>query len=226
MKETISTRVTRLVSGSLHALLDAMEQAAPEAAMAQAIREVEQVIDEVRAELGRVLASRHVAESNLARLAERHAALAAQIAVAVEKGEDDLSRVGIAKQLDIEAQRPVLEKAVAQAGDDERELQGYLLALQGRKRDMEDALNDFLAARARQARAGSGGAAPDGGAARAERAGSAFDRILARQTGVGSQAARDGAAEAAKLKELADLARNHSIEERLAALKAQRETQP
>lgn len=62
MKETISTRVTRLVSGSLHALLDAMEQAAPEAAMAQAIREVEQVIDEVRAELGRVLASRHVAD--------------------------------------------------------------------------------------------------------------------------------------------------------------------
>lgn len=226
MKETIATRVTRLVSGSLHALLDAMEQAAPEAAMAQAIREVEQVIDEVRAELGRVLASRHVAESNLARLAERHAALAAQIAVAVEKGEDDLSRVGIAKQLDIEAQRPVLEKAVAQAGDDERELQGYLLALQGRKRDMEDALNDFLAARAQQARAGSGGAGPDSSAARAERAGSAFDRILARQTGVGSQAARDGAAEAAKLKELADLARNHRIEERLAALKARRETQP
>lgn len=226
MKETISTRVTRLVSGSLHALLDAMEQAAPEAAMAQAIREVEQVIDEVRAELGRALANRHIAESNLARLAERHAGLSAQIAVAVEKGEDDLSRIGIAKQLDIEAQRPVLEKAVAKAGDDERELQGYLLALQGRKRDMEDALNDFLAARAQQARAGSGGAGPDSGAARAERAGAAFDRILARQTGVGSQAARDGAAEAAKLKELADLARNHSIEERLAALKAQRETQP
>lgn len=226
MKETITTRVTRLVSGSLHALLDAMEQAAPEAAMAQAIREVEQVIDEVRAELGRVLASRHVADSNLARLAERHAELAAQIAVAVTKGEDELSRAGIAKQLDIEAQRPVLEKAVAQAGTDEQELQGYLLALRGRKRDMEDALNDFLAARAQQDRAGPGGAGPDGSAAWAERAGSAFDRVLARQTGVGAQVARDGAAEAAKLKELADLARNHSIEERLAALKAQRETQP
>lgn len=219
MREMIATRVTRIVSGSLHALLDAMEQAAPEAVMAQAIREVDQAIDEVRAELGRVLAHRHIADANLARLDERHSELAAQIEVAVAKGEDELSRAGIAKQIDIEAQRPVLEKAVAEAAADEQELEGYLLALQGKKRDMEESLNDFLASRAAQERAAAGGAPSHSGARRVEQAESAFGRVLARQSGPAG-ALGDAAAEAAKLKELADLARNHQIEERLAALKA------
>ena len=221
MKDTISARVTRIVSGSLHALLDAMEQAAPEAAMAQTIREVDQVIDEVRAELGRVLANRHIADSNLARLDQRHRELSGQIEVAVGKGEDELSRAGIARQLDIEAQRPVLEKAVAQARDDEKELEGYLLALQARKRDMEDALNEFIASRATAAKSGTTPA--DQGTQRVERAEAAFGRVLARETGLSATGAADAAATASKLKELADLARNHAIEERLAALKAKRE---
>jgi phage shock protein A len=219
MREMIATRVTRIVSGSLHALLDAMEQAAPEAVMAQAIREVDQVIDEVRAELGRVLAGRHIAASNLARLDQRHEELSAQIEVAVGKGEDELSRAGIAKLLDIEAQRPVVEKAIARAGEDEKELEGYLLALRARKRDMEESLNEFIASRAARERTG-GGAPSDSGTRRVEQAESAFGRVLARQTGLGSTAALDGAAEAGKLKELAELARAHRIEERLAALKA------
>jgi phage shock protein A len=198
-----------------------MEQAAPEAVMAQAIREVDQVIDEVRAELGRVLAGRHIAASNLARLDQRHEELSAQIEVAVGKGEDELSRAGIAKLLDIEAQRPVLEKAIAKAGEDEKELEGYLLALRARKRDMEESLNEFIASRAARERTGAAGGAPsDSGTRRVEQAESAFGRVLARQTGLASTAALDGAAEAGKLKELAELARAHRIEERLAALKA------
>ena len=63
MTDTIASRVTRVVSGSVHALLDAVESAAPEATMAQAIREVDRVIDDVRAELGRVEASLRAAEA-------------------------------------------------------------------------------------------------------------------------------------------------------------------
>ena len=44
MTDTIASRVTRVVSGSVHALLDAVESAAPEATMAQAIREVEDAL--------------------------------------------------------------------------------------------------------------------------------------------------------------------------------------
>lgn len=222
MKESISTRVTRIVGGGLHAFLDAMEQAAPEAAMAQAIREVDLAMDEVRAELGKALAHRHLAESHLARLETRHGELAAQIAVAVERGEDGLSRAGIAKQLDIEAQKPVLDQAIADAVRDGQELESYLLALQAKKRDMEDALRDFIAARAAQQRGPAGGGA-DTSAGRVEQAEAVFGRVLARETGVVPAAARAEAAEAAKLKELAELARDHAIEARLAQLKARRE---
>jgi phage shock protein A len=217
MSESIADRVTRIVSGGFHALLDAVEQAAPEAAMAQAIREVEQAIDEVRAELGRVLARKHLAHSNLAQLQSRHEELSAQIDIALGKGEEELSRAGIAKQLDLEAQMPVVEKAIAQAGEEEREMEGYLLALQARKRDMEDALNEFLATRASAEKAS--GTPTETPAQRAERAGAAFERVWARQTGIAGAAA-DEAAAAAKLKELAELARAHRIEERLAACKA------
>lgn len=219
MRETIANRVTRIVSGSLHALLDTMERAAPEAVMAQAIREVDQVIDEVRAELGRVLAGKHIAASNLARLDQRHGELSAQIEVAVAKGEDELSRAGIAKLLDIEAQRPVVEKAIAKANEDEKELEGYLLALRAKKRDMEEALNDFLASRTTQERVSIGGPSADAGARRVEQAESAFSRVLTRQTGMAATTA-DSAAEAGKLKELAELERTHRIAERLAAFKA------
>jgi phage shock protein A len=221
MRETLASRVTRIVSGSLNALLDAVEQAAPEAAMAEAIREVERAIDEVRAELGKTLANKHLAVSNLARLNERHAELSAQIEVAVGKGEDDLSRAGIARQLDLEAQMPVLEKAIAEAAGQERELEGYLLALQARKRDMEESLNAFIASRAAPEQpVAAGGPAHGDAAGRAERAESAFGRILARETGLAAPRSEDSAALAGKLKELGELARGHRIDERLAALKA------
>ena len=45
MTDTIASRVTRVIGGSVNALLDAVENAAPEATMAQAIREVDQAID-------------------------------------------------------------------------------------------------------------------------------------------------------------------------------------
>ena len=68
MAETIAARVARIVSGSVHALLDAVEDATPEATMAQAVREVDQVIDEVRAELGRVEAAKHLVTTQLNKL--------------------------------------------------------------------------------------------------------------------------------------------------------------
>lgn len=56
MSETLARRVGRLVSGGFHALADAAENLMPEAVMNESIREIERAIDEVRAELGRVLA--------------------------------------------------------------------------------------------------------------------------------------------------------------------------
>ena len=148
MTDTIASRVTRVIGSSVHALLDAVENAAPEAAMAQAIREVDQAIDEVRAELGRVEAVKHLATSSLNKLNTQNEGLAGQVEIAVAKGDEGLARAGIAKQVDIEDQIPVLQRSLHDALDRSKELEGYIAALLAKKREMDSALQDFVAAHA------------------------------------------------------------------------------
>ncbi len=226
MKERLSNRVGRIVSGSLNALVDAVEGAAPELVMEEAVREIDGAIDEVRTELGRTIANRHLAGKRLADENRRHEELAAQLAIAVEQGRDDLAEAGIARQLDIEAQLPVLEQAIATATEQERELEGYVQALQAKRREMREELAR-LAEHRREA-AAVGGTSADGGSTttgsdlgrRVARAESAFDRVLERETGLTNH--RPDTDDAAKLAELEELARRNRIAERLAAVKAGR----
>ena len=228
MTDTIASRVTRVIGGSVHALLDAVENVAPEATMAQAIRAVDQAIDEVRSELGRVEAVKHLATSSLNKLNTQKETLAEQTDIAVAKGDETLARAGIAKQIDIDDQIPVLQRSLQDAFARGGELEGFIAALTAKKREMESALQDFIAARAT---AGPSGASPSGAGASgsgsiggtilgmAERAGSAFDRVLARETGIAGVTSPINA-DASKLRELQEMARAHRIDERLAALKA------
>jgi phage shock protein A len=224
--DTIASRVTRVVGASVHALLDAVENAAPEASMAQAIREVDQATDEVRAELGRIEAVKHLATSSLNKLNTQNETLAGQIELAMSKGDEVLARAGIAKQVDIEDQIPVLQQSLQDAIARGKELESYIAALLAKKREMNSALRDFLAARAAaQSPAsvangpGAQGSTQGSTQAKVERAGSAFDRVLARQTGL-TGVTTPLNPDASKLQELQDMARTHRIDERLAALKA------
>ena len=220
MADNIATRVTRIVSGSVHALLDVVEDATPEATMAQAVREVDQVIDEVRAELGRVEAAKHLVTTQLNKLNTENEHLAEQIEVALRQNREDLARTGLEKQINIEDQVPVLQKSLSEQRERGKELEGYITALLAKRREMEDALQEFVASRASQVAPGA--QERSGGARRVEQAGSAFDRVMARQTGVSGLSAKV-TADAAKLKELQELQRNHRVEERLAQLKASRQ---
>ena len=65
MKESLISRVGRIISGSFNSLIDAIENAAPETVMSEAIREIDAAIDDVRVELGRVVASKHLANKRL-----------------------------------------------------------------------------------------------------------------------------------------------------------------
>lgn len=217
--DTIASRVTRVIGGSVHALLDAVENAAPETTMAQAIREVDLAIDEVRTELGRVEAVKHLATSSLGKLNSQNETLAGQVEIAMAKGDDGLARVGIAKQVDIEDQIPVLQRSLQDAIDRGKELEGYIVALLAKKREMESALQDFIAAHA--AASSPPATATSSGAmqGKVDRAGAAFDRVLARQTGLAGVTS-DLNPDASKLRDLQELARSHRIDERLAALKA------
>ena len=217
MSETLSRRVGRLVSGGFHALIDAAENLAPEAVMNESIREIERAVDEVRAELGKVLAQKHLAAKKMADESNRHEAIDANLQAAVVAGRDDLAEAGIAEQMDIEARLPVLENTIADCAAQEKELEGFIAALQAKKREMQQ-LQDWRAA---QQSTGAGKAASSSDLNRiardAEKSGNAFDRVMGRQNAVHSST---DAAQLAKLKELEDLSRNNRIAERLAALKA------
>ena len=220
MSETLSRRVGRLVSGGFHALIDAAENLAPEAVMNESIREIERAVDEVRAELGKVLAQKHLAAKKMADESNRHEAIDANLQAAVDAGRDDLAEAGIAEQMDIEARLPILENTIADCAAQEKELEGFIAALQAKKREMQQQLQDWRAA---QQSMGTGKTAGGNGsnlnriARDAEKSGNAFDRVMGRQNSVHNST---DAAQLAKLKELEDLSRNNRIAERLAALKA------
>jgi phage shock protein A len=218
MAETLATRVTRILAGSAHAFLDVVEDMAPEAMMRQAVREIDQVTGEVRVDLGKVEAAKHLITSQINKLNTESEQLAANVETALSRGEEDLARAGIERQTLIDDQVPVLQRSLTEQQEKARELEGYLTALLAKRREMEGELTQYLASRQYAASSGSaaGKASND---ARVEDARSAFDRVLARQTGVsGLNPANAG--DALKLKELQDLARRNRIEERLAQLKA------
>jgi phage shock protein A len=223
MTDSLRTRVARLIAGGAHALMDRVESAAPVALLEQAAREVDQLADEVRAELGKVSASRHLAQQQHLNLNREHEQLHAAIEAALASGKDDLARNAIARQLDIEAQLPVLESSLSEKVEKEKELTGYVDALMGKRREMDAAIRDFEAARS-QAQTPSLG--PSGAASpvaqRLQAAQAAFDRAHQRHTGLDATGRQASMEQAAKLRELGQLMRDNKINERLAALKAGR----
>jgi phage shock protein A len=223
MKESITNRVGRIISGSVNALLDAVENAAPDLVMEEAIREVDGAIDEVRAELGRVIAGKHLANQRLMDESRKHEELAEKIELAVKEHRDDLAEAAIARQLDIEAQIPVLENTIAEAGNQEKELEGYVVALQAKKREMKEELAQFREAQLESKVAAVAGSSEQTSAgsdveASVRKAESAFDRVMERATGVSSHSMPERK-DASKLAELDELSRNNRIQERLAAIK-------
>ena len=224
MKENIANRVGRIISGSLNALVDAVENAAPETVMEEAIREIDGAIDEVRAELGRVVASKHLANQRLMEESQKHDDLSEKIDLAVAEERDDLAEAAISAQLDIEAQIPVLESTIADCGNQEKELEGYISALQARKREMKDDLKKFREARAESdsVAAGDTGALASSVAARVSKAELAYERVVENATGLIGRGGTGDREAAVKLSELDDMARKNRVNERLEAIKQRR----
>jgi phage shock protein A len=225
MNESITGRVSRIISGSLNALVDAVENTAPETVLEQAIREIDSAIDEVRSELGRVISSKHLANTRLMEENRKHEALSEQLELAIREKRDELAEAAIAKQLDIEAQIPILENAIADSHNEEQELERYIVALQAKQREMREELRQF-----RASREDSGGGAASQGTAGSprnphqavEKASAAFDRIIEANTGLPGKGDVTDRENMARLAELEALARSNRIKERLAELKSRK----
>ncbi len=222
MAEGLAGRVGRIISGGVNAIVDAMEDAAPEMVMEQAIRDIDTAVDEVRSELGKEIAAKHLANKRLTEKNTRHEGLAEQIELAIEEGRDDLAEVAIANQLDIEAQMPVLEQTITECGEREKELEGYITALQAKKREMRDELANYresIKSAASESKSNSAAVVKKSAVdQKVDQATTAFDRILEKQTGVGSTNTTQN--DAVKLAELEQLARDNRVKERLAKIKS------
>ena len=222
MADTLRQRVSRVIAGGAHALLDKIEDAAPVAMLEQSVREVESIADEVRFELGRTVANRHLAQQQHLNLNKEHEQLGSSISEALANTREDLAKPAIARQIDIEAQLPVLESSLGDLAFQEKELTGFVDALMGKKREMQTAIREFEQSRKladSTAVRGTSASTPVGGKLQAAQ--SAFDRTYQRQTGLDAASRGASLEQAAKIKELGDLVRENKINERLAALKAQ-----
>ena len=224
MKESLIGRVGRIISGSFNSLIDVIENAAPETVMSEAIREIDAAIDDVRVELGRVVASKHLANKRLMEENRKHEDLGEKIELAVKEDRDDLAEAAISQQIDIEVQIPVLEATIDDCGNNEKELEGYITALQAKKREMKEELRQFRESMKETITASS--SISDSGAEvssdverKVAKAESAFERIAEKATGIPGGGHTADRQTATKLAELEEMARKNRIQERLAAIK-------
>ncbi|MDR2011643.1 MAG: PspA/IM30 family protein [Rhodanobacter sp.] len=223
MPDSLRTRVARLITGGVHALMDRVEDMTPVALLEQTAREVDQLTDEVRAELGKVTANRHLAQQQHLHLNREHEELHTAIQAALVAGKDDLARTAIARQIDIEAQLPVLDASLSERVQKEKELSGYVNALMSKRREMDTAIRDFEASRQHVGTASQDmpvAASPIEQRLRSAQA--RFDRTHQRHTGLAAAGRHASMEQTAKLRELNELMRDNKINERLAALKAGR----
>lgn len=224
MHDKLFSRVKRLVTGSIHDLVESIETAAPETVMREAIREIDGAIGDVRDTLGRTIASRHHASKRLLDTTSKHEELAEKAQFALAQKRDELAEAAIARQIDLEAKMPVLEATLSELSAEQTELEDYVSALLARKREMEADLLVYMETRNTTPSDGDSDPAPAAAKTAkadfiASKAEGAFDRALRGASRI-SEPARADSDTAAKLAELETITRTLRVEERLAALKA------
>ena len=221
MVENISKRIGRIVSGGVNAMVAAAEEASPVIVMEQSLREIDLAIDEVKVEKGQATAARYLANKRLSQHNSKHSDIAGKIELAVEQNRDDLAEAAISQQIDIEAQIPVLENIVTDCCGQEAQFDGYLTALNAKKREMLDELNLYKKSLTKTPENGVSAVGEESQSyQKAQQSMAVFDKILGENTGVSSL--NTEISEAAKLAELEQLSIKSNISQRLAKIKAER----
>ena len=218
MSETLMSRVKRLVSGVAYDGVEAIEAAMPETTMREAIREIDRTIDDVREALSKVTAERHVAGKRVKLSNDKIQNLGEKIETALAADREDLAQAAIERQIDLEAQIPVLEETKADATKRIAELNSYISALQGRKAEMDAELDAFRLAHSQlgEGMMTDGFGQTDRHENRAQKAEQAFDRVMKNATGVDSIGKSDRDT-LAKLVELETIERANKVSKRLDA---------
>ena len=222
MGETPINRVVRIVSGSIHDTVDAVETYQAESIMRQAIREIDQTISDVKAETRKSNGNRLLAQKRQKMTETKLKELSEKASIAISNNRDDLAEAALSRQLDLEAQIPVLKQAEETAEKNNEELNSFMQALIGRKSEMQSELDAFIMMRKEQ---NIGGVESDGPNVvrledRADHAIEAFDRVMKNGGGAAGYT-NSNCDTVVQMNELNTIIRKKRISERLAELKAE-----
>ena len=218
MKEGITSRVGRIIAGGAHKMVSMLENSAPEMILGEAIREIDDALYEIRSELGKVVAKKHLITTRLREENRKYEDLYSKAELAIKQERQDLAEAAVSHQLDIDVKIPILENSISECSQSEKELERYIAALQAKKREMQEELTVYCKSNAEAAAIGSLGQKSIGDrntiAAKVVRAESVFDRIL--QKGISSVSNMKAESQ---MVELEELARKNRIKERLSTIK-------
>lgn len=220
MTKPLMARVSAVVSASLTSLVEHMEDAAPERAMKSAIREIEGLEVEIRAELIKLKAQTATSRQQIKITKDKIVDLSERAKLALDEGRQDLAEVAMGRVVDLEAQLPSLQQVQTAAETKEADYTAQLAALSGRKADMERDLETYLRSR-KEVDADNLKTKCDRAHARVQRADDAVDtfkRVFSNASGV-ARADEPDSETRAKLGELEALVRTKKIEERLQAIR-------
>lgn len=209
MPETILTRVGRIIGGLSNAALDSVEDRNSLAIAQQALREIDEVIDEARLDLGKVKAEDHRLNARRGQLETELKALPAKLQTALSSGREDLARSGIARQIDLESQIEAIDSSLASVAERHEAATKAVQAALAARRDAEHRISLL-----RQPVPKSADPLADYGddVARTRKLEHSL-RAIDRATGTAAAPADAG------VEDLDRLHRDHAIAERLAALK-------
>ena len=206
MSEPLFQRMKRVVSAGVEGAVGKAERAAAPSLMRHSIREVEELIDQARADQAAARQRADAAVSDQKALRARLAELEEQARFALGKDRPDLAEAALTRQVEIEADLDRLDGVRSESARAIALLEDEIGKLAARKSEMDRQFATFEAAR-RAAAGNPGSPIPDRGR-RADRAGQAFDRAMAAT-----------AAEALQEAEIDALRRESLVAERLAALR-------
>ena len=144
MNESITSRVSRLISGSINAIVDKAESLSPELTMKETIREVDSTIDDVKVLLGKETIELKKTKVQFENEKSKYEKLTEQIEIAISEERDDLAKSAISRQMDIETQIPILEERISQIEKNITKLENYIDALNAKKREMQEELQEHI----------------------------------------------------------------------------------
>jgi phage shock protein A len=143
MKETVYSRVRRIIRSSIRQWIEGFEDISPQEGMEKAIGEVQDVIETVRGELGKTLADKYLTSKRLSEAEEQHKSVTAQIESALREGRNNAAESAISRQLDIEDQISSLKSQIISFEEKKAELENFITALQLKRHEMKEELTRF-----------------------------------------------------------------------------------